>query len=42
LTNREIAQTQFVTEKTVESHLARVYRKLDIKTRTELARALAG
>ena len=28
-TNREIAQTLFVTEKTVETHLGRSFRKLD-------------
>jgi DNA-binding CsgD family transcriptional regulator len=40
-TNREIAQTLFVTTKTVETHLRHVYRKLDIAGRTELAEALA-
>ena len=38
--NREIAQTLFVTTKTVETHLSHIYRKLDITRRTELARAL--
>src|SRR4029450_11845257 len=33
LTNREVAQALFVSEKTVETHLGRVYRKLDIKSR---------
>jgi DNA-binding CsgD family transcriptional regulator len=42
LTNREIAQTLFVTEKTVESHLGHAYRKLDISARSQLADALAG
>jgi DNA-binding NarL/FixJ family response regulator len=32
-TNREIAQTLFVTEKTVETHLRRTFRKLDIASR---------
>jgi DNA-binding CsgD family transcriptional regulator len=41
-TNREIAQTLFVTEKTVESHLGHVYRKLDIASRSQLAGALTG
>ena len=41
-TNREIAQTLFVTEKTVESHLGRAYRKLDISSRRQLAAALDG
>ena len=37
----EIAQTLFVTPKTVETHLAHTYQKLDIHTRAELARALS-
>jgi DNA-binding CsgD family transcriptional regulator len=40
--NPEIAQTLFVTRKTVETHLGHVYRKLDIAGRGELAKALAG
>jgi len=36
-TNREIAQTLFVTEKTVETHLAHTYRKLGVQNRRELA-----
>jgi DNA-binding CsgD family transcriptional regulator len=40
MTNREIAQAQFVTTKTVETHLASVYRKLDIRGRGRLAEAL--
>jgi DNA-binding NarL/FixJ family response regulator len=36
LTNREIAQTLFVTVKTVEVHLSSVYRKLSIESRTQL------
>jgi DNA-binding CsgD family transcriptional regulator len=35
--NREIAIALFVTPKTVESALTRVYRKLGVRTRTELA-----
>ncbi len=38
--NPEIAQALFVTRKTVETHLGRVYRKLDISGRHELADAL--
>src|SRR5205823_10971021 len=34
--NREIAQTLFVTEKTVETHLGRAFRKLDITSRRQL------
>jgi DNA-binding CsgD family transcriptional regulator len=40
MTNREIAQALFLTEKTIEVHLTRVYRKLEIQSRTQLARAL--
>ena len=40
MTNREIAQALFVTEKTVETHLRSVFRKLDIGSRSQLARAL--
>ena len=35
--NREIAQTLFVTRKTVETHLAGVYRKLGVNAREQLA-----
>ena len=38
--NRDIAQDLFVTPKTVENHLGRVYMKLGIKSRRELAAAL--
>ena len=38
--NPEIAQTLFVTRKTVETHLGHIYRKLDIAGRGELPRAL--
>ena len=39
--NRDIAQQLYVTVKTVEVHLSSVYRKLDLKSRTQLGRALA-
>ena len=39
--NPEIAQTLFVTRKTVETHLGHVYRKLDVPGRQQLGRALA-
>jgi DNA-binding CsgD family transcriptional regulator len=41
LTTREIAQALFVTPKTVETHLAHAYQKLDIHTRAELPPALS-
>jgi DNA-binding CsgD family transcriptional regulator/tetratricopeptide (TPR) repeat protein len=40
-TNREIAQALFVTPKTVEVHLSSVYRKLGIRSRSQLPAALA-
>jgi len=40
-TNRQIAQTLFVTEKTVETHLGRAFRKLDISSRRQLPDVLA-
>jgi len=40
-TNREIAQTLFVTEKTVEAHLGRSFRKLNISSRRQLPDVLA-
>ena len=41
LTNKGIAARMFVSAKTVEANLSRVYRKLDISARTQLGRALA-
>jgi DNA-binding CsgD family transcriptional regulator len=41
LTNREIAQALFVTEKTVETHLGRAFVKLGVRSRKQLADALA-
>jgi DNA-binding NarL/FixJ family response regulator len=41
-TNREVAATLVVAERTVESALTQIYRKLDVRSRTELARKLAG
>ena len=38
--NKDIAQALFVTVKTVEIHLTRIYRKLDISSRRQLERAL--
>jgi class 3 adenylate cyclase/DNA-binding CsgD family transcriptional regulator/tetratricopeptide (TPR) repeat protein len=39
--NKEIAQGLFVTVKTVEMHLSRVYRKLELSSRAQLAGALS-
>jgi DNA-binding NarL/FixJ family response regulator len=36
-TNREIAATLFLSEKTVENHLYRIYNKLDVHSRAALA-----
>ena len=40
-TNREIATALFVSVKTVEATLSRSYRKLGVRSRTQLARMLA-
>ncbi len=39
-TNREAAATLFVSPKTVEFHLSNVYRKLGVRSRSELVRAV--
>ena len=41
LSNPEVAQAAFMSRKTVEANLARVYRKLGIRSRTQLARSFA-
>ena len=41
-TNNEIASTLFVSVRTVESNLTRIYRKLGLRSRTELTRHLAS
>ena len=40
MTNPQIAQTLFVTRRTVETHLTSAYRKLEIATRDQLPVAL--
>jgi DNA-binding CsgD family transcriptional regulator len=40
MSNKEIAQTLFVTIKTVEVHLSHAYRKLEISSRAQLGQAL--
>jgi DNA-binding CsgD family transcriptional regulator len=42
LSNREIAQALFITEKTVEGHLSGAYRKLGITSRSQLAGAMSS
>ena len=42
LTNRQVADAAFVSPNTVESNLARVYRKLGIRTRAELGARMSG
>ena len=41
-TNREIAERLFISLRTAESTLSRVYRKLGVRSRTELARDFAA
>jgi DNA-binding CsgD family transcriptional regulator len=41
-TNKEVAAALVVTDRTVESALTQIYRKLDVRSRTQLARKLAG
>ena len=41
-TNRAIAQALFLSEKTIETHLGNVYRKLGIGSRRELPQSLGG
>jgi DNA-binding CsgD family transcriptional regulator len=40
MTNRDVATALFISPKTVEANLARIYRKLGIKTRAELGRLI--
>jgi DNA-binding CsgD family transcriptional regulator len=40
MTNKDVAAALFISPKTVEANLARIYRKLGIKTRAELGRLI--
>jgi DNA-binding CsgD family transcriptional regulator len=41
-TNPEVAETLFMSRKTVERHLTHIFQKLDVRSRRELARAFAA
>ncbi|HEY6594089.1 MAG TPA: LuxR C-terminal-related transcriptional regulator, partial [Asanoa sp.] len=42
MTNKEVAASLFLSPKTIEHHLGAVLRKRGLRSRTELARAMAG
>ncbi len=42
LSNRDAADNLFLSPKTVDSHLQRIYRKLGVSSRTELAILISG
>ena len=41
-TNRDAAAALFVSVRTIETHVAAIYRKLGVRTRAELARRLTA
>ena len=42
LTNRDVATSLYVSEKTVEFHLHNIFRKIGVKSRTQLVRRLTA
>jgi DNA-binding CsgD family transcriptional regulator len=42
MTNKQVAAALFISPKTVENNLARVYRKLEIASRAELGRLMSS
>ncbi|MFG1687128.1 helix-turn-helix transcriptional regulator [Nonomuraea sp. NPDC049269] len=42
LTNREVAERLQVSQKTVETHVARIFSKFDVRSRVALTRRMAG
>ncbi|WP_187369281.1 helix-turn-helix transcriptional regulator [Baekduia soli] len=42
MTNREVAAKLFLSPKTIEYHLSQIYRKLDLRSRTQLAGLMAS
>lgn len=42
LTNREIAATVYISDKTVERHLSRIFAKVGVSSRTALALVVAA
>jgi DNA-binding NarL/FixJ family response regulator len=40
MTNREVGSALFLSPKTIEHHLSSIYRKLGVRSRTQLAGAL--
>ena len=41
MTNRQVGAALFLSHKTIEFHLGRIYRKLDMRARAELIRRFA-
>jgi DNA-binding NarL/FixJ family response regulator len=40
MTNPQIAEALFLSPKTVETHMRNIFRKLDVSSRVEVARAV--